>query len=454
MSISLHNNLITKNVQGVNLDTTNHTQLYTNEIIDNLIGITEYNSEISLFKSNVLDNALYNLYYINDSGVVMQNDIWSCGPATLATLMKLLGFNVTQEELYNLSKTDNTGTSIYSLIQAAKLKGLNLTGVQISIVELKVNNIVLFDFDGEYHFSLIKAMNETHMMFSDSYFGNFELTFGIFEEYFSGFAIVLTGNISDNCTILSDEQLKTIKGTFININKGGIKLGLPGVKSVVRRAATVLLRSPYVLVFAAAVQVGLLLNPNVGAYGPSSSYKTPKKSGPSSYSPKFRYKTPKIPRYARSPTGKIKYIPKTTYLTPAVKIAQEYQRNYEKYQKLKGKEFAKIGNYFDLSDLLTIKLSLEIYQSFVNGDHKEVEKVNDKVTGDGGNETKFWLRILKYVKNSPREGYNYIKNGHIMKGIGRLALGTGLGELFAFQAMNWFISEKGVDSLIEYLTKE
>ena len=447
LDTSLHSNLITNNIQGVNLATTNHTKFYNNEIIDNMIGVTNYESNIILNYSNTLNNSLFNFYYINNTNIVMQNDIWGCGPATIATLMRLLGFNVTQEDLYNLSKTDNTGTSIYNLIQAAKIKGLNLTGVQILLGELNIGDIVLFDFDGEYHFSLIKDMNETHVMFYDSYFGNFELLLDIFEKYFSGFAIVLTENLSDNYTILSDEQLKSIKGTSIFINKGGFRL--PSIGSIIKKAAVSLVRSPYFLAFAGAVQLGLLINPNVGAYGPRLSSKPYKTTYPR-YSPKYNYKLPKIPKYVRSPTGKIRYILNPAYVTPAVKIAQEYQRNYEKYKKLKGKEFLKIGTLISLGKN---KEEIEFGRMVVDN---SINQKNSKssVPIPKGNETLFIMKLYKYVKNSPKEAYKHYKNGDYLKCIGRITLGTGIGEYLGFYLTFKFVPDKALENIITQITKE
>ena len=55
------------------------------------------------------------------------------------------GINTTEEELANLAGTDESGTTMYGLAEAAKAKGLNAIGMKLSVDDLKKNNISLRD---------------------------------------------------------------------------------------------------------------------------------------------------------------------------------------------------------------------------------------------------------------------------------------------------------------------
>lgn len=152
---------------------------------------------------------------MNTTGVVIQSDVWKCDPATLNTLIKILGINATINEFVNLSKTDFTGTSIYNLIQASNMKGLNLITIAIGAEGLKHNDIVLLEINSDYHYSLILSINDSDVLIRDSNFANIYISRETFNEIYSGYSIVYDLNRIIDYTILSDEQIKNILGVGI-----------------------------------------------------------------------------------------------------------------------------------------------------------------------------------------------------------------------------------------------
>lgn len=128
---------------------------------------------------------------LNTTGVVMQTTNYTCGPASLATVLNNLGFNATEMELAALAGTDENGTTMYGLIQAARSKGLNATGMKISSNDLKSNNIVYMTVNGGAHYSVIRSISNETVLLADPNLGNINITREEFEEQYNGYAMVL-----------------------------------------------------------------------------------------------------------------------------------------------------------------------------------------------------------------------------------------------------------------------
>gem|GEM_PF-4605818 len=54
--------------------------------------------------------------------IVKQSTTYNCGPAALATVIKAQGVPCTEMEIAKMAGTDESGTSMYGLIQAARKK--------------------------------------------------------------------------------------------------------------------------------------------------------------------------------------------------------------------------------------------------------------------------------------------------------------------------------------------
>ena len=155
------------------------------------------------------------------NGVVMANDNYSCGPASLATVLNKYGLNLNLNEVSKHTNTSLNGTTMQSLIDAAKYYGFSAYGVEIDTQNLKENNIVHLNINGCEHWTVINKLTDTHVFLADSTEGNMNFTIDEFNSYFSKKAIVLSKNnstdlkeelISNQINILNQDQCMKISG--------------------------------------------------------------------------------------------------------------------------------------------------------------------------------------------------------------------------------------------------
>ena len=155
------------------------------------------------------------------NGVVMANDNFSCGPASLATALNKYGLNLSLNEVSKHTNTSLNGTTMQSLIDAAKYYGFSAYGVEIDTQNLKENNIVHLNINGCEHWTVINKLTDTHVFLADSTEGNMNFTIDEFNSYFSKKAIVLSKNnstdlkeelISNQINILNQDQCMKISG--------------------------------------------------------------------------------------------------------------------------------------------------------------------------------------------------------------------------------------------------
>jgi predicted double-glycine peptidase len=86
---------------------------------------------------------------------------YTCGAAALATVMKQLGVNATEEKLARLAGTDETSTTMWGLARAAAYKELNAKGFVINdtsqlVNQLKPDYIIVLQIKGVYHYNIIE----------------------------------------------------------------------------------------------------------------------------------------------------------------------------------------------------------------------------------------------------------------------------------------------------------
>ncbi|MBM4240974.1 MAG: C39 family peptidase [Euryarchaeota archaeon] len=166
----------------------------------------------------------------------MQSTNHTCGPAALATVLNNLGINTTEQELATLAGTDENGTTMYGLVEAAKAKGFNGVGMKLLVDDLKPNNIVFVTIDGGPHYSVVREVTNESVKLADPSLGNIEMSREDFTAAYSGNALVITDpnnstevngtteqtknetdtnstNVqADNSKILIDEEMQNIKG--------------------------------------------------------------------------------------------------------------------------------------------------------------------------------------------------------------------------------------------------
>ncbi|OPY29194.1 MAG: Cell surface glycoprotein precursor [Methanobacterium sp. PtaU1.Bin242] len=241
-SVTLHENQVTDNYLGVSLWNDKSLMVHNNIITGNGAGISYYNSSQTLSKNNITGNLIININKVDFTGVVMQSSVWNCGPASLATVLSMLGLNATQEDLSKLSSTDETGTSMYGLYNATLAKKLYAAGMILGVDQLKPGYIVLLDMGGMYHYSVIKSINSTTVVLADSSLGIISMTLAEFTELFgdSGYVLVVSkSKINDpvDGTVLTNDQMKSIVGT--GLFGDFISWGWNTFTGVVEKAASV-----------------------------------------------------------------------------------------------------------------------------------------------------------------------------------------------------------------------
>ena len=352
---TISGNNITNNYGGMFIYNSTNTTLSGNNITLNGQGIVYQLTNLTITGNSVTGNDVVDVTKVDCSGVVMQNNVWDCGPASLATVMCKLGINITQDEIAGLAGTDKLGTSMFGLLQAAQSKGLNAAGMLLSVNQLLPNNIVLLEVEGLYHFSVISAINNTTVTLADSSFGIIQMDIGNFTDQYSGYALVVSIlNITQqNNGVLINSTMQSLVGTNININLGS----LGGFGSFLGTAARVITKAiPVVSVisfFASIEPVGS----GEDAYWARYNRNHPQKSR--SYSGRHGYKLNKGYRYTYRSTNKNnRYTKKGNYVSKTkgyvktgvgVSLAVIYQQKYEQFSKQKQINFNKIQNTRNLA---------------------------------------------------------------------------------------------------------
>ena len=150
----------------------------------------------------------------------MANDNYSCGPASLATVLNRNGLNLSLNEVSEHTNTNLNGTSMQSIIDAARYYNFSAYGVEIDAKDLKENYIVHLNVNGCEHWTAISKVTDSHVFLADSSEGNMNFTIDEFNSYFSRKAIVLSNDtidlreelISNQISILDNDQCKRISG--------------------------------------------------------------------------------------------------------------------------------------------------------------------------------------------------------------------------------------------------
>ncbi len=210
---NLSNNIVKGNWLGIYLHQSNTTNITGNLVTGNGGGINSYDSNSTIILgNNITDNWLADTSLVDPARMIMATTIYTCGPAALATVMKNMGINTTEAELANLAGTDETGTTMYGLVQAANYKGLNATGFRLNTDQLKTDYIVVLKINGKYHYNIIRNVTNNTVYLTDPNLGDIEMSLAKFNEVYTGYALVIAnGTIQINATVMTEEEMRNIK---------------------------------------------------------------------------------------------------------------------------------------------------------------------------------------------------------------------------------------------------
>lgn len=174
--------------------------------------------------NNITNSQIPDELIVNTTGIVMSNTTSNCGPASLATVLQNLNINISQDVLAATAETDDNGTTMYGLAQAAKQQGMTAKGLKLTVNELKPWNIVYLTIDNKGHYSIITSITDMTVYLADSDSGNINMTLTDFTAAYVqnktngyGYALVITNDSTNfqlcNNNTLIDNEMKSIKGT-------------------------------------------------------------------------------------------------------------------------------------------------------------------------------------------------------------------------------------------------
>lgn len=113
---------------------------------------------------------------MRDAHVVKQNQDFSCGAASLATLLnEFYGLSLTEAQiLRDMNKTDMMA-NFEDMVRVVNRYGFKAGGVALSyeqLAKLKVPVVVYLQHRGEDHFSVLKGISPDHVQLADPSWGN------------------------------------------------------------------------------------------------------------------------------------------------------------------------------------------------------------------------------------------------------------------------------------------
>ena len=222
ISASLESN--EKIIENNEIEAIEHNEHHTIE--NNEMQATEPNEHNSIDNNEGINTSLKeeceNDEIKNFDGIVISDDSYSCGPASLATVLNRLGMELTLKEVSQYTDTtEEKGTSMLSLINASKHFGFDAAGARLDALDLKENYIVHMNIEGNEHWSVIESIDGEHVFLMDPNEGHVNFTLDEFNSYFTGNAIIIfneADNIlqeelkSKNISILSDDESLEIFG--------------------------------------------------------------------------------------------------------------------------------------------------------------------------------------------------------------------------------------------------
>ncbi len=115
----------------------------------------------------------------------------TCGPAALLSICKFYGIDTTEKQIVSLAETNQTGTSLYGLAQAADFLGLKATGMELSLEELKVARKPLIAHLNGGHFVAVVSFHKENVTLVDPASGVKSVSLFSFRRFWKGYVLLL-----------------------------------------------------------------------------------------------------------------------------------------------------------------------------------------------------------------------------------------------------------------------
>lgn len=131
--------------------------------------------------------------YLGKKGAVLQASFFDCGPAALATLLRLLGYAPPGvDSVAKLAGTVPRGTSLGDLARAAGALGLHLEARRFARPVARDADLPLIAWTGRKHFVVVAARSPLGVLtILDPQLGRYRLAEGAFARHWSGEALVV-----------------------------------------------------------------------------------------------------------------------------------------------------------------------------------------------------------------------------------------------------------------------
>ena len=149
----------------------------------------------------------------------MQDDFKDCGAASLLTIIKTYGGNVSLEYLKMLTNTTKNGTNAYYLMEAAKSVGFDTRAVKGNITELReeflpcIAHVII---DSKYkHFVVVHKISKKHITIADPSSGIKNMSYEEFNEISTNYFLLFIPNKKMPCFKNKNDFLKILLKKFL-----------------------------------------------------------------------------------------------------------------------------------------------------------------------------------------------------------------------------------------------
>ncbi|KPK42916.1 MAG: hypothetical protein AMJ78_00720 [Omnitrophica WOR_2 bacterium SM23_29] len=149
-----------------------------------------------------------------------------CGPEVLSMLLKTYGIESSPEEIAFLAGTDEEGTSMLGLKQAAEKKGLSLSALKLTSAKLSKYEDKAILFIDNSHYVLLKDVTKKGITVTDSS-RTLNISLKQLKKRWQGEALALEDEPKEKEIAL--EELERIKGGNRRSSEGGITKNDPAV---------------------------------------------------------------------------------------------------------------------------------------------------------------------------------------------------------------------------------
>lgn len=161
--------------------------------------------------------------------VVRQSQAYTCGPASLATLLVSIGYATSEAEVLEYIEVldENKGVTLWSLYSAAQKLGhtpgiYSIDADSLRALVIETGNPVLIHDEKEGvggHFSVVRSFEGDKVQLADTEAGNIEYSFEDFKTIFKGSVLVIhEEGESFDYPVISQEVAETIWGMYVPVS--------------------------------------------------------------------------------------------------------------------------------------------------------------------------------------------------------------------------------------------